>query len=410
MKTAIVKTTKVAVLTAISLFAASTHAVSQDKPHKSATWNSDSDTIIISPWDNNIVLDLRTMPNGDSLERVIKKSLHNFYFNSDSISQEINRAMAGMWVNLDSLNDQITLPEMQFFSDDSDFVMEEDTVSGPHKQEIEVEQFDSSNPKEMQEMLKKLEVEGKLPQKGEYSGLKVYRITRGDSSEQKVYLQPKGKVQWIDAATGKPVKDGHYGYFFNPKGKKHVMVLSRDGMTKSGKQGDCKTEKIIVNSKGGRQIKIIITDKDSTNAIGPKSKSYVVMVNSNSDKNKVKKIVMKKMESTIVVSEPSNKELAMLEKGGFKKEKGDKKIPDDSLSIGLESSESTNNLTLAFTTATSGKLTVKIAGEEGKVLVNDTQSISGSFKKSYKLDKPTGDYFLQLVFDGKRITRKISIK
>lgn len=410
MKTAIVKTTKVAVLATISLFAASTQAVSQDQPQKSATWNSDSDTIIISPWDNDIVLDLRNIPNGDSLERVIKKSLHNFYFNSDSISQEINRAMAGMWVSLDSLNDHMTLPEMQLFSDDSDFFMEEDTVSGPHKQQIEVEQFDSSNPKEMQEMLKKLEVEGKLPQKGEYSGLKVYKITRGDSSEQKVFLQPQGKEEWIDAATGKPVKDGHYGYFFNPKGKKHVMVFSRAGITKSGKEGNCKTEKIIVNSKGDKQIKIIITDKDSTNAFGPKSKSYVVMVNPKSDKKKVKKIVMKKMESTIVVSDPSNKEIDMLEKGGFKKEKSDKKIPAGSLSIGLESSESTNNLTLAFTPAVSGKLTVKIAGEEGKILVNDTQSISGIFKKSYKLDKPTGDYFLQLVFDGRSTIRKIVIK
>lgn len=93
MKTAIVQSTKVAVLATILLFAASTQAVSQDQPHKSATWNSDSDTIIISPWDNDIVLDLRNIPNGDSLEQVIKKSLHNFYFNSDSISQEINRAM-----------------------------------------------------------------------------------------------------------------------------------------------------------------------------------------------------------------------------------------------------------------------------------------------------------------------------
>jgi len=377
-------------------------------------------------------------------ENAVWESMDEVQINLDSINCEVRKAISNICIEIDSIPTELDVSDTEFLDHDEDIVM--DKRNGKRvSRKVEIKRVDNRDPKELEETLRKLELEGKITTKGEYTGVQTISVTEGDSLKERVWLQPKGKKEWIDAKTGLPVKMKHrvmrsprhsrIAYCnsdsTNLKGKTRNVYITRGGGNKMivrTIEGDSRrsTDTIIVrrhrgnrphrmsiNSTDGseEEVEVTVICNDSTNSNHRRGKNHMVWVMENDHKQGGNPVKTKKVTIRVEASEElTPEEKSLLEKSGFIKEKEDKLLPAQNLSI--FPNPTAGQFKVVFIGECKGSLVVKIADGAGKVLVNDKNTIvNGSFEKAYSLETPIdGIYFVQVTLDGKSVTKKILIK
>ena len=455
-KIAIQKSTAVLLLLSTAALFSASSAFGQKPTKKEVNVVVVNDSIVLNTNDSTTFVEEFNM---DELQNVVFKSMEDIDINLDSINNEVSKALADIHIEIDSLPVDIDIPEIESI-DESDFT--ENQEDGAIHKRIEVQRVDDSNPKALEETLRKLELEGKITTKGEYTGVKTVSITKGDKKTERVLLMPKGKKTWIDAKTGQPVETKHRAmriahsprhrqmfYSSNDsihnlgdttRGQKHiyishghgkdmkVRVISSDSCNIwTGKDGDFySTDTMIVrkHKRGGRNhiyvtskkgsdenVDITVMCNDTLKTIHRSGKSQTVCLYMNSNKPRGKRAHAKTYIVKVNCSDKiTPEEKTMLEKSGFKKEKEGETLPAENLSV--YPNPSTGQFKVALTGVGEGSLLVKIADSNGTILINEkTTPVNGSFEKEYSLESPAdGVYFLQATVNGKSLTRKVLIK
>lgn len=387
----------------------------------------------------------------EEIDNQTVEDIEEISINLDSINCVVQNAMKDIHIELDSIPMDIDFPDVEFLND---------KLEGSVPNRIEIKKVDDSNPKELEEALRKLELEGKITTKAEYSGVKTISVSTKDKTEEKVWLQLKGKKEWIDAKTGEPIKMKHRAIRMPRQPRQHrTLRMSCDTAAIQGGKSrhiyiarsnghnriidtDCsdtltttitangayyfttdsinnhtrhgkRVKRIIVNSNNdsNEDIYVTVTEDDSAKVTRRPGKRNMVWVSTNGQKHnrngKHTKIRHIKLQLS---SDITTEEKTMLEKSGFKKENTNKQLSDENLSIILNTNE--GKMKVGFNFEGKGTVLIKIADSKGTILADDKNSLkNGSFEKEYTFQQPSdGIFFLQVTFDGKSLTRKIQIK
>ena len=410
-----------------------------------------TDTLNASANDTTFIVDGIDMDNAESA------AWEEININLDSINYAVRKEINDINIEIDSIPMEIDIPDLEFLDPEIELAVDDNRGSVITKK-IEIQRVNNSDPKALEETLRKLELEGKITTKGEFTGVKTISITKGDKLTEHVWLQPKGKNEWIDAKTGQPAQIKHrvvrmpriarhsrmifydsdstnlqcnkhgntrHVYLSHGNGKTmNIRIMEGDSLDARGGYSARSKDTIIIrkhvrngrnrlfvttNSEPDENIEVTVICNDSTKAVRHGGKN--IMVRANGEKHKGKQ--MRTRTYTIRVESSDNitkEEKSMLEKSGFKKEKEGKHLSPENLSVYPNPTDGKFNV--VFKGEGKGTLLLKISDSNGKMFVNEKETVvNGSFEKDYSLETPTdGIYFIQTTFDGKSTTKKIIVK